>query len=468
MKFPYSLIFLMMLYNNLALSQRYTITSIVHDFCASSFPTAYTTGSFSICSNENGVFDKNTTNRTLILALSGNYEFNTAAGSVSVTGNYLSIDTWSFTNNKTISIQYDAANTNATDCINFNNFQIRATGTGAGYIYRSGGTAAIAPVAGNPATPSTSNPTATDYFATLNTYQPGVYNTTSTTQASTADVNQYTINNQILRVNVNLTTGGCDANVSEFTFNTSGDAGTDIPATNIENAKLYYTGSSSTFATTTSYGSVANPNGAFTITGAQTLATGDNYFWLTYDVPGSANTDGVTPLNRLDASLTSLVFEGLTKSGTDFTSTNPAGNRAIIPATAYWSLSDGNWNDNARWSTTASGGAGCTCQPNGSGIVYLEHNVTLNANRTVDVIEIATTKTLNGASALIVNSALKTFGTGKFTLAGGLLTVEGNLTLDGTGASTSTRAITVGGDLTIGTGKSLTVNSENGNNQNGT
>lgn len=90
-------------------------------------------------------------------------------------------------------------------------------------------------------------------------------------------------------------TGTCSSALTQFNLSTTGTAGTDLTS-NITTAKIYYTGSSSTFATTNLFGSLASPSGSFTVTGTQALANGDNYFWLTYDVPGDANTDNITPL----------------------------------------------------------------------------------------------------------------------------------------------------------------------------
>ncbi len=57
----------------------------------------------------------------------------------------------------------------------------------------------------------------------------------------------------------------------------------------ITNAKIYYTGNTSTFSAIGQFGStVATPSASFDINGTQALATGINYFWLTYDMSVSA------------------------------------------------------------------------------------------------------------------------------------------------------------------------------------
>jgi hypothetical protein len=94
----------------------------------------------------------------------------------------------------------------------------------------------------------------------------------------------------------------------------------------VSNIKIYYTGSSSRFATTTSFGSVTPATGTLTATGSQTLLSGSNYFWISYDVSASA-TEG----DLLDATC-----ENITVGGTAYTITSPnntvAGSRTVLLA----------------------------------------------------------------------------------------------------------------------------------------
>ncbi|MFZ1617182.1 MAG: BNR-repeat neuraminidase N-terminal domain-containing protein [Flavobacteriales bacterium] len=106
--------------------------------------------------------------------------------------------------------------------------------------------------------------------------------------------------------------------LTSLTFNTNG---TTTPATDITNAKVWYTGTSSTFATTTQFGStVATPSGSHIVAGSQVLAEGTNYFWLTYDVPNSAKVN-----NLVDAECTSVNVGGAQAPSV----TAPAGTRII-------------------------------------------------------------------------------------------------------------------------------------------
>ncbi|QHJ07978.1 cadherin domain-containing protein [Hymenobacter busanensis] len=149
---------------------------------------------------------------------------------------------------------------------------------------------------------------------------PATYTSSAASQVSTARVLPGSTNQAILQVAV-VIGGGPDLPLSaqSFSFTTTGTTA----VANIDAARVFYTGTSSTFATTTAFGSaVVNPNGAFAISGSQQLSTGTNYFWLVYDVDASAPNG-----NLLDATAT-----GLTIGGTAYAPTNPApaGSRQVL------------------------------------------------------------------------------------------------------------------------------------------
>lgn len=125
-------------------------------------------------------------------------------------------------------------------------------------------------------------------------------------------------NIQILQIPISITGIINPLNATSFTFNTNGST---APGVDIMNAKVYFTGSSNVFATTTQFGTVASPNGNFTVTGAQALATGQNYFWLVYD-----QTTTSTVGNILDAEFVSANVGGSSYSPVVGA---PAGNRYI-------------------------------------------------------------------------------------------------------------------------------------------
>ncbi|MBI3233442.1 MAG: hypothetical protein HYZ42_05280, partial [Bacteroidetes bacterium] len=146
-----------------------------------------------------------------------------------------------------------------------------------------------------------------------------------TTQASTSVIYKGSVKQAIIGVQIVMSTGTASIlNMLDFTTN-----GTTNSATDITNAKVYYTGNSSTFATSTQFGSAYTaPSYGFQINGTQSLLSGTNYFWLTYDVPS-----GATSGNYLDATLESFDLDSQSVV-TNYipTVTNPTGDRKIIPA----------------------------------------------------------------------------------------------------------------------------------------
>lgn len=146
--------------------------------------------------------------------------------------------------------------------------------------------------------------------------------TSCTNTQITGGVLVNSINNPILRINVAVSGSLNPFNISSFKFTTTG---TTNPATDIRNAKVFFTGNNPVFSASSQFGTpVQFPNGVFYITGSQTLAEGNNYFWLTYDIPSGA-TNG----NYVDATCDSVTGSGA--MGTvQPVPPNPAGNRQIV------------------------------------------------------------------------------------------------------------------------------------------
>lgn len=117
-------------------------------------------------------------------------------------------------------------------------------------------------------------------------------------------------NRQILRVLVASTANGAPVTLSSLQFSTAG-GGNDLA--NIDSARVFFTGRNATFSTAVpfgaAYGGTTNPWGTFTINGSQALSADTNYFWLVYDIKNPA-----TLFDSVDASLVSLVFDGLTQN----------------------------------------------------------------------------------------------------------------------------------------------------------
>ncbi|MBT4968051.1 MAG: DUF5011 domain-containing protein [Bacteroidetes bacterium] len=124
---------------------------------------------------------------------------------------------------------------------------------------------------------------------TVNIMNPNVQSfvSTSTYQTIYDEVTASSIDNQILRIEVNTNTDGTlsPLDLDSFYFST---LGTTNPA-EIGSAKLYYTGKSPEFLTTTQVGSTVNNLGTyFSVASKQKLEPGKNYFWLTYDIKATA------------------------------------------------------------------------------------------------------------------------------------------------------------------------------------
>ncbi|MFZ4706964.1 MAG: beta strand repeat-containing protein [Bacteroidales bacterium] len=146
------------------------------------------------------------------------------------------------------------------------------------------------------------------------------YVSSTTTQTNTTPVVIGDTDQEVIGIQV-VTSGSLSPfNVTGFTVNATGT--TNIA--DISNAKIYYTGTSSTFAATSQFGSTfASPTLAnFSITGAQVLSGGTNYFWLTYDVNPLATESNVIDAQCIDFT-TSEVATHIP------TITNPAGSRTL-------------------------------------------------------------------------------------------------------------------------------------------
>ena len=156
----------------------------------------------------------------------------------------------------------------------------------------------------------------------------------STTTQNTASIAPNSTNNRIIGMQV-VTTGDLNPfTVSQFKLTTTGSSN---PLTDIRNAKVFYTGNSSTFATASQYGTtVANPNGTFYVTGTQSLFSGINYFWLTYDIPS-----GATIGNLVDATCDSVTGSG-TMGTIQPIPPNPVGARQIAgPMAGNYTIGNG-------------------------------------------------------------------------------------------------------------------------------
>lgn len=140
----------------------------------------------------------------------------------------------------------------------------------------------------------------------------------STTTQITGPLSRGVVNQGIIGIEV-VTNGVLEPlSITNFNFTTNGTSN----LTDIQNAKVWYTGTSNIFATTTQFGEpFAVPTATFDISGNQVLATGTNYFWLTFDIPAIA-TNG----NWVDAGCLQVTVAGENYVPTE---TEPGGARQI-------------------------------------------------------------------------------------------------------------------------------------------
>lgn len=123
-----------------------------------------------------------------------------------------------------------------------------------------------------------------------------------------------------VKVSASNETGSNTVNALKFTM-----AGTTNIA-NVTNIKVYSSGANAVFnaATATLFGTVKPAAGNLVVNGSITLASGDNYFWITYDVAAGAKEGNV-----LDATCESIVIN---KIPNNIAINSVAGNRVILLA----------------------------------------------------------------------------------------------------------------------------------------
>ncbi len=144
-----------------------------------------------------------------------------------------------------------------------------------------------------------------------------VYDSSASYHAILTDVQPNTTNNNILGVKV--VARGCDGNLAATNFNMSMTGTTNLA--DVTNVKLWYTGSSNVFATTTQYDVNKTASATLSFTGNQALLADTNYFWLTYDLATNATLG-----NSIDAVVNSVTVGGVAQVPAV---TSPIGSRLI-------------------------------------------------------------------------------------------------------------------------------------------
>jgi hypothetical protein len=260
------------------------------------------------------------------------------------------------------------------------------------------------------------------------------YTTSLSSQNNTSGVLRNTTNNEIIGVQIEVSEGCPVLNTSSFTFNTTGTTST----ADISNAKLWFTDTSSTFATTTQFGTtVASPNGAFTFNDTRNLISGTNYFWLSYDVLA-----GATLGNLVDAQCTSVTVDGTPRTPTI---TSPAGSRAIGQQINWIGHGAGGAAGMSDFNTATNWNPAQVPGPSDVAVMSL----TANASPTITFSNANTTV---GDLSVNVNRANMVF---TLNVAGNNFTVNGNTSYNISGGNNNTRLI-----VNVGNGGSITYNGD--------
>ncbi|MDD3686081.1 MAG: BNR-repeat neuraminidase N-terminal domain-containing protein, partial [Bacteroidales bacterium] len=164
---------------------------------------------------------------------------------------------------------------------------------------------------------------ALDYKVSITSPVDMSYVSSNVTQLNTTIISAGAQNQEILCLKIVCSGSLNPLEVSDIVLRTDGSTS---PLIDIENAKIWFTGTSSTFSTSSQFGATfANPPSAgtdMTISGTQVLNPGNNYFWLTYDIPATA-TDG----NFADALVASFVLDASSQTPAN---NDPSGNRQIM------------------------------------------------------------------------------------------------------------------------------------------
>lgn len=153
------------------------------------------------------------------------------------------------------------------------------------------------------------------------------YSSSTVVQSSTVTTTKCDLDQDVVCLQV-VTTGSCTP-LSLTGIQLGAGSSTSGTLADVSRIHVYFTGTSATFNTTNEFvsGGTTPAGGANTLTGAQTLSVGINYFWITYDVNPSATTSNV-----MDASVTSFTLSATSRTPTV---TNPTGSRTINVCSSY-------------------------------------------------------------------------------------------------------------------------------------
>ncbi|MBL4862537.1 MAG: T9SS type A sorting domain-containing protein [Crocinitomicaceae bacterium] len=153
---------------------------------------------------------------------------------------------------------------------------------------------------------------------------PFSYTSSTTTQNNTSTVAYCTTDQEIIGIELEITGNSGSFDITEFQLNMNGTSA----ITDATTIRIYYTGTSSTFSPVGLFGTAVPSAGTLTITSAQALAEGTNYFWVAYDMVGNTYAGG----NSMDAECTQITVDGVNYTPTI---TNPGTGRTAESCQTY-------------------------------------------------------------------------------------------------------------------------------------
>lgn len=147
---------------------------------------------------------------------------------------------------------------------------------------------------------------------------PMLYSSATTTQASTADIEQCGIDEVIIGIQIETTGSLSPLDITQIDL----DFLNSTTIADIDNYSIYYTGTNNTFATTNTFNTGTVPSTTLSVTGSQSLQQGTNYFWVAVNLNTAA-----TVSNIVDIICSQIEVDGTTYVPTV---TDPAGSRTIV------------------------------------------------------------------------------------------------------------------------------------------
>lgn len=173
-----------------------------------------------------------------------------------------------------------------------------------------------------------------DYTITVVAGTPMTITSASVSQLASGNIINCSLNQGILRLQIN-TTGTVPLTLTQIQTNLTGTAATSA----FSSSKIYYTGTSSSFSTSTLFGSAAVSTSTYSINGSQNLVSGANYFWLVYDL-NNTGAIGAT-VDAIISQFTASAVNYNAGSTPALSPTNPAGNGVITVCISPGGISNG-------------------------------------------------------------------------------------------------------------------------------